>query len=490
MIFLAAAALFAVAQPAVAATPDIRVIRSRSASTRYVRVYLDTNGSGVRGTEVSLYDLHTGRSTDRVTAGPLSFQDGFDGRRGWGADVTGMAIAEENADAVRDTLAAAHFFGRRGPEQPAIRYLAARGRRLVLRLRYPALSGPIDVTLDRASGFVVAIDDRSGIDATHVRCGDYRTVGEVTLPFTCEMTTRYGIFHERVRRVEFVRSIGSHAFDPPPPPRDVRLDGITTVPMTFTHGVPVVPIRINGGPVLRVLFDSGASNDLKPAVARRLGLQLIGTDKAGGIGLNVTRRRYTTVARLQIGAAELTNQPFTVIDDDTFGPTVDGVIGCEVLQRFGVRFDFANRRVDLTRDLRQFGIGAPPIPMRTSGCAPEVDGSLDGMRGSIAIDTGSGAWLDVMAPFVRSRHLVARYHVTTPPIVTGTGVGGESRGYIAIAHEVRLGPVIAEDVPIGLAIDTAGAFNDPSELGNAGVFLLRNFVTVFDYRSHRMWLLR
>ncbi|HEY0382775.1 MAG TPA: retropepsin-like aspartic protease [Candidatus Elarobacter sp.] len=486
-----AAASFARAQPAAAApaNPDIRVIRSRDGTTRYVRLRVDTRGSGISGSEVSLIDLRTGRSTDSVKAGPLSFGDGFDGSRAWSSDATGMASPEQNAQVVQDVRAWSHFLGRRGPEQPAIRRVESAGK-LILQLRYAGLPGRIDVAFDRRTGLVASIDDRTGPDVAHATFADYRTVGGVILPFASTSTTRYGVWQERVRAVEFPRTLAPEDFAPPPPPDDVRLDGDTTIPMTLVAGVPVVPIRIDDGPVLHVLFDSGASNDLKPRAAKRLGLRLVGDGKSGGMGAGLARQRYTTVKSLRIGDAELTNQPFTVVDDDSFGPAVDGAIGCEVFQRFAVRFDFARKRVDLTRDVRHFGITAPPISIRLSGCTPEVDGALDGLRGPISIDTGSGAPLDVMSPFVRAHDLVARYRVTTPALATGTGVGGVTRGYIAVARELRLGPVVINNVPIVLGAMSTGALADTSELGNAGSFLLRKFTPVFDYRSSRMWLLR
>jgi len=484
---LALAATVAFARPPHAPiAPDVRVIRAEDTTQRYVRLLQDLDVDGVRGTETSLVDVATGRFVEHVSAGPLSSGDGFDGTRTWSSDATGMAIVEGNAQARLDSLAWAHFVGRRGPEHPVMSTKRNARGDVVVRLRYPALSAPIVVTLDRHTGFVREIEDDSGGEATRTRYWDYRRVHGVVVPFRQELATRFGVARERVRSVEAVATVPVDVFDPPPPPHDAVLDGTTSIPMEMRRGHPVVPIRIDDGPVIHVLFDTGAANDVTPSVARRLHLHVVGDGKAGGFGAGVVSRRYTTVKRLRIGGAELRDQPFAVIPGDNDG--IDGTIGCEVMQRFAVRFDFRGGRIELSRDAGAFAITAAPIPMRLSGCEPEIDGALDGMPGALGIDTGDANSLLVMAPFVKAHGLIARYKANET-IVSGA-VAGPAAGLRALAHTVRLGPVDVHDVPIELSIMSKGAANDPTELGNVGIRILSRFEPVFDYRSNRMWLLR
>ncbi len=484
---LALAAAIALTRSGQAApAPDVRVIRAGATAQRYVRLFQDIEVDGVRGTETSLIDLATGRYAERLSAGPLSSSDGFDGTRSWSADATGMPIVEGNAQARLDSLAWAHFVGRRGPEQPRVSTTRNRRGELVVRLRYAGLSAPIDVTLDRRTGLVSEIEDDSGGEPAHARYGDYRRAGDVVIAFRQELATRFGVAREHVRRVEPLATVPDGTFDPPPPPHDATLDGTTSIPMEMRRGHPLIPIRIDDGPPIRVLFDTGASNDVTPSVARRLRLNVVGDAKVGGFGAGVVPRRYTTAKRLRIGSAELRDQPFAVIAGDSDG--IDGTIGCEVMLRFAVRFDFARKRVDLTRDVRNFGLRDASIPMRLSGCEPEIDGALDGMPGALGIDTGDANALLVMAPFVKAHGLIARYKADEF-IATGA-VAGFAAALRAQASTVQLGPVVLHDIPLELSIMKKGAANDPSELGNVGVEILRRFETVFDYRSSRMWLLR
>jgi hypothetical protein len=482
---LAAAATFARPSGGLV-TPDVRIMRPAGAGSRYVRLLQDLAVDGVRGTETSLVDLATGRYAERFSAGPLSSGDGFDGTRTWSSDATGMAIVEGNAQARLDGLAWAHFVGRRGPEQPRVTVRRDARGNTVVRMRYAGLSAAIEATLDRRTGLVSTIEDDSGGEATQARYADYRRVGDVIVPFDQVVATRFGVARERVRSVERVASVAADAFDPPPPPDDATLDGTTSIPIEMRRGHPIIPIRIDDGPPIRVLFDTGASNDVTPAVANRLHLQVVGNGKAGGFGAGVVSRRYATVRRLRIGRAELRDQPFAVIPGDDDG--IDGTIGCEVMLRFAVRFDFRHKRVELTRDVNDFGITAAPIPMRLSGCEPEIDGALDGMPGALGLDTGDANALLVLSPFVKAHRLVARYKADE--LVSTGAVAGFAAAFRARASTVRLGAVTLHDVPLELSVMTKGAANDPSELGNVGVQILGRFETVFDYRSSRMWLLR
>jgi hypothetical protein len=298
--------------------------------------------------------------------------------------------------------------------------------------------------------------------------------------------TRYGDSSERVRTVGFPTAVADDAFAPPDAPDDVVSPRIVSLPMSPGYRVPVVPVRIDDGPVLHLLFDTGGSNTLNPEAARRLHLPLVGDDRTGGIGPSVVPTRYASVAAVRLGAAVVRNQTFAVLDSGAF-PGTDGIIGCEMLLRFAARFDFRARRVDLARDVASFGITAPPIAMRLSGCQPQIDGALDGMRGPIAIDTGSGADLDVMSPFVAQRRLLNRYALLGP--AGGRGIGGWSSAFLARARSVQLGPMTFTNVPIELNVGASGAFHDPTQLGNAGVRLFGTKTTVLDYAGNRMWLL-
>jgi len=113
---------------------------------------------------------------------------------------------------------------------------------------------------------------------------------------------------------------------------------------------------------------------------------------------------------------------------------------------------------------------------------PQVDGALDGIPGTMTIDTGSASSVDVNTPFVVAHDLRARYHADVEgyPI---SGIGGAVHAYFAHASELRLGDVRVRDVNLLLTDARAGAEANPSIAANVGDQLLRRFTLVLDYRA-------
>lgn len=494
---IAASAVLALTRPAqrpAAATP-VRIFRTTPAGPRYLRLRSRITFDGAAGDCVSVLDLRTGRSAERIDAGVMSYSDGFDGRREWSADATGMPVIEGNAETLRDYAVWNTFSGAPEREHPQVRTLRATPTSVVLRLRYRSLGLPIDVTVDPASRYVRRIDDPIGGETSVSSYDDYRRDAGVVFPHVIRARTRYGTDREVIVSAEAPASIAASEFEPPAPPNDASLDGVTSVPMRLDRGSAVVAVRIDDGPVLNMLLDSGSSNVLTPTAARRLRLKLSGEGKTGGVGTGVVRQRYTRVRRVRIGSAELRDQPFDVVDYAE--PGIDGTLGCEVFERFAVRFDYARRSVLLARDASELGMLGTAVPMRMTGCTPEIDGSVDSIGGPLMIDTGSAATLDVLTPAVKRYGMLARY--TSFGHVGGGGIGGDTTGILVRARTVRLGPLAVSvfrfegrsmrGVPIALQTTPSGALSSTSDLGNVGTLILDMFSPTFDYRSGTLWLL-
>lgn len=497
MHVLAASAALALAQPravAAFATP-VRVIRVNAHTPRYLRMRSRVHFAGVTGDCVTVFDFRTGRIAERVAAGVLSYSDGFDGHRAWSADMTGMPVIEGNAETLADLGAWGVFLGAPEREHPGVQQLRSRRGSVVLRLRYRLLSEPIDVTLDAKTRYVRRIDDGTGGELDTATFDDYRSEAGIVLPHLLRTRSRYGDSREAIGSVEAPASIPDADFNPPAPPHDVSLDRVASVPMRFADGTVSVSVRLNDGPVLHMLLDSGSSNFLTFAAARRLGLTLRGEDKTGGVGPGTVRERYTAVRSVRLGRAVMRDQPFQVIDYAEKG--IDGALGCETFERFVVRFDFAHRSIVLAPRAEDLGMLGVPMRMRLSGCTPEVDGAIDGVAGPLMLDTGSAVTLDVLTPAVRRNRLLTRYAAIEK--VGGGGIGGETRGVLVRAHSVRLGSVALSEfrmfgrsmrgIPIVLQTTSQGALSSTSELGNVGTLILEMFSPTFDFAAGRLWLL-
>jgi Aspartyl protease len=470
--------------------PDIRLIRIVPGvpRPRFVRLRFDAVVLGIRGTDELLVDLANGRFAERTEAGPASGSQGFDGVRAWSADATGLAEIADRAEDRSLLLAMSYLLA--GPPRvaPSVGVLSAAPRFVSERLRYPGLARPIDVRIDRATGRLARAELRAGPTRTTLTVDAYRAAGNLVVPARIRSRSDSGDARETLRAVELPRSVPKDAFAPPRPPNDTFIEGMTTVPLAMYPDGPVVTIRVDDGPPLHVLVDTGSSYALTTSAARRSKLQLVGRATSGGIGPRLIPTRLARAKRVRIGGAELRNQPIEVIAgrDLADGGRTDGMIGYEVFARLAARLDFRHRTLQLARRAASLCPRGTRIPFVLAGGQPQVDGAVDELRGPITIDTGSGYGLDVTSPTVRAHDLVRRYHATEYEATAG--IGGVLADYRARARTVLLGPVVVHDVPIALDLGTAGAFEDPSTIGNAGLPVLRRFVVVLDYRGRAMYL--
>lgn len=441
------------------AEPVVRPAGNAATASRYVRLLLDVTAYGVAGHGEILIDRQSGRFVRRFDTGPVSEREGWDGARAWRADATGMPRIEGNSDERAAIAEWAHLLT---PVDPTARERP---------LKAPELSLDGGGELTKIARYVGHAVERTAF-------GDYRSAGGFTLPFAVTDTSENGVWEARVVTVETPRALPDLAFAPPPEPRDATLEGVDEITLIGGFGVPVVPVRIDDGPPLRFILDTGGQNVITTAAARRAGLRVVGAGTVGGAGPGLAKTRYATVRRVRVGRGELRDQPFIVLD---FGAPFDGIVGYELLARFGARLDMTHHRLQLAPDADLLLPGGVAVPMSFDERQPQVAGAIDGIPGALTIDTGSSSAVDVNAPFVRAHDLRARYHAEVGgfPI---SGVGGPVHAYFARAAELRIGDLPIPDVDLLLTDATAGVEAEPTIAANVGMRVLQRFTLVFDYR--------
>ena len=135
------------------------------------------------------------------------------------------------------------------------------------------------------------------------------------------------------------------------PPRDAL-----AVPIQMRQGAPLVEVRIEDGPAVQVLLDTGASNllALSAATARRSGLAMVGRDLGGApsVGLGgVSLNRQVRVRTLRVGDLVVRDTPVQIYEPAQAATA--GLLGSGFLRGYRYALDLPGRRLVIT----------PPTPL-------------------------------------------------------------------------------------------------------------------------------
>ncbi|HET9394237.1 MAG TPA: aspartyl protease family protein [Candidatus Rubrimentiphilum sp.] len=410
-------------------------------------LHLSVTAYGVTGSGEIAVDKTTGKFVRRFDAGPVSEQEGFDGRRAWRADATGMARIEGNAGERSEILAWS-------------RALAS-----AIRAQQPA-GGALRITIAGATDHVTLSFDR------------YRTFGTLRVPTRIvSQSEQNGSWTATVQSWNQTRSRPDFFAPPAMLPRDFRLTATTRVPVSMSGGSPVITATVNGKQ-LQFLLDTGGQNVLTEAAAKDLGLHLLGRGTVGGGGGGTASIRYATVQTVDIGGAELFHQPFIVLPANALPGGIDGIVGYELLARFAARLDMAHGTLELAPAATAFGPPVAPAAFVYLDRQPQVNGSLDSAAGAFSIDTGSSLTAQIQTPAVRKYDLVNRLHATVAAYAND--VGGRYPIYLVRAGAMRLGSALFP-APIVDLLVRASTSNNSSIVGNVGDGILKRWVLVFDY---------
>jgi predicted aspartyl protease len=173
------------------------------------------------------------------------------------------------------------------------------------------------------------------------------------------------------------------------------------------------PVRINETPAWFAVDTGAALTIVDSSKAKALGLQYQGTEVQLPRQIEVNNRVVPVahVDTLEVGSTNLGSGPVALIDLRDFRGRLretghyvpmDGIIGLDIMQRYGAVIDCANQRIylqtqdDPTRDLLRYvraqHYKSVPLRIARSG-ALEVETELGSNRYSFVVDTGGFATL-------------------------------------------------------------------------------------------------
>ncbi|MFO0749537.1 MAG: aspartyl protease family protein [Myxococcota bacterium] len=240
-------------------------------------------------------------------------------------------------------------------------------------------------------------------------------------------------------------------------------------------------------------FDTGGANMVTPALAERLGLASVAAGSTTGAGEGQVAYATARVAHFQLGALELAQQDFMVLDVSPIQaafalPAFDGLFGFEVLSRYAARIDFAGLRLDLLDGVAPADVaGFDRVPFTLVADKPVIAATIDGVPARVLIDTGDRSSLTIMTAFLAHPEIAAAFPDATAQ-VTGVGIGGAIPARLGAVGHLAWSPRAALDHVVARQPTTKGGFNALPDLdASIGNEVLRQFTVVFDYAARVAW---
>ncbi|MGD0966856.1 MAG: aspartyl protease family protein [Candidatus Aquilonibacter sp.] len=433
----------------------------------------------------------------------------YDGTTVWSQDISG-GVHPYNTPYARERAVTSAYLTRRAYFDPRVAVTIAclgsaveAGRPITVIRIQPRGGIPAQLAIDAQTHLLASISERLPLpgDDSVTRFADYRTVGELVLPFSISLGTKTDPtdgFALEVRHYTILPHVRATDFARPASRNDARMLGgtaSTTVPLRLEERQLLIWASIDGHAPMPFILDTGGHAILTTLAAKSLGLAAQGTGESGGSGAGTIATHYTRVRSVRVGDAELLDQPFLVIPypyafyERGKRTPLAGILGLEIFERFAVRIDYGDRRVTLAplSTFHHHGGGATvPLMFEDQEDMPVVRAAADGHPGLFGTDTGNAGVLILFGNFLEHTGLDARYSDGFKTI--GQGTGGRNTGRLETLRHFSVDGHHLDKVLANFTHMTSGSFSSFTEAGNFGLSILSRFVPTFDYASDTLYL--
>ena len=506
--------MLAASRPSLAATPgDPEPLLRATAAALGVQNLAKLTGvhermsvaaAGLRGDADQWLRYKPFAETQNLRLGPLSQDQGFDGRDSWTRDGKGIVYVEGSIEgrgmALNDALRSSYALwapGHGGANVSVAGTRSEKGRTFdVVRVIVPRSAVPFDLWIDAASHLPARVVETAGAVTTTTDYSDYRLVRGVRIAFVQHVTTSQGndIDLKILGVAADPLALARNLREPVSSAHDFSIAGgtSTTLPTRLVDNHVYLDVSLNGKGPYHFIFDTGGANVIDPAVAKEIGAAPVGAVQGGGVGASTENVQFATVKSLGIGQAELSDQLFAVAPvragfGVASGSPVDGLIGFEVLARFVTVFDYQNNRLVLS-----LPGGAPAagrrVPFVFGGTQPQLACALDGIQALCSVDTGSRSSLDLFVPFIAAHPEVVPADASAVG-VNGLGVGGGQSGKLGRLKSLEIGGFTLPEMIAGLSVAQGGGFFGSGGIAaNIGGGVWNRFTVTFDYPHLAMYL--
>lgn len=270
-----------------------------------------------------------------------------------------------------------------------------------------------------------------------------------------------------------------------------------TIPFTFEDDFITLQVHIHDTPLLFV-FDTGATSTvLDSATAVQIRQAPTSRMAAQGASGSASYQR-STLKTIRVNNLELKNitavhVPLTRLSS-SFGKTIHGIIGNDILLRYTVEIDYDSGV------LRLYGAQALPplhpyqkipftfvhnIPIPAIALEVELQNGAR-LTGTYLVDSGAGATLIFNTPFAKDNNLYTHIGKTIPS--SSKDLTSKSITHRGLIKQVALGNHAFSDVPVSLSETESGVNALPGMAGIVGNEILKRFNWLLDYNRKTLYL--
>jgi len=260
--------------------------------------------------------------------------------------------------------------------------------------------------------------------------------------------------------------------------------GQTTIPFTYVDNRIVVECKLDGeGPFTMILDTGSPSIAVTPETAAELHVAVRDAGTVTGAGNNAAKNGRAAIAGLSLGNLTFKNLNADVLDLTEIRrklhfPRLDGIIGYPIIKQFALFVDVDNQTLTLAAT-------APRVPLDATtthfeGVLPEIHAVIDGIAGTVLVDSGDRSSLTLFGPFAKRNGFFGRYP-SRENIVTGYGLGGPVYADVFTLPSIDVFETHLTNVVTRASRQTGGVFASTADSASIGTGILKRFNIVFDY---------
>jgi len=266
----------------------------------------------------------------------------------------------------------------------------------------------------------------------------------------------------------------------------------TTVPFMLEDNRMFVKCMIDGQGPFDFVVDTGGDLTIDRAVAQQLRLHGTPAGSVSGAGNRKVAVSAVVVASVDIGRAHAENQQGLILDlsqiREGIGlPHLDGIIGYSMLKHYAVEVDMDRHVLVLSRARLTLPAAARAVHFSLESGFIIVPGRIEGITGTILIDTGDRSSLSVYGPFATRHGMYGRFGGVQDAL-TGFGIGGPVYGDVFTLPQLDVLGTRLSDITTRASRQKAGVFASNVAAASIGGGLLRRFNIVYDYPHNVLYV--